>query len=455
MDRKGKEDDTIASIATPVGYSGIGIVRISGRRARKIAAAVFEPRQSARGKRVAFESHKQIFGTVRTGSGVRDEAFLTYFAASRSYTCEDVVEISCHGSPVILDALVKEIYRLGARAAEPGEFTFRAFRHGRIDLAQAEAVNELVHARNPEHARLAYDVLDGRISRQLRELGSDIADVHALCEAAIEFVDDVEGEIGGDEIVMRLRSIRGRLSALLEAGKKAKEIRKFVQVVIAGLPNVGKSTLFNTLLGQDRAIVTATPGTTRDLLRETVRKDGVQLRLIDTAGLRENEHGDIEKEAIRRARRVIRSADVVLELIDPGQPDSVRRLRRRVPSNTLLVVNKIDLYRDFEECGKNAVLKISALKKQNIEAVWDSIAERAKRGLAAKGDITVLLNERHEQIIRRGLLGIGRAIRSAETGYLEVAVEEVKRAGREIGRITGEEQEEVLDRIFRTFCIGK
>jgi tRNA modification GTPase len=452
MRKKQGDIDTIASIATPKGHSGIGVIRVSGSKALEIAKKIFLARK---GKAKRFESHRQILGEVKAAQGlVRDEGMLTFFKAPYSYTCEDVVEISCHGSPVILDAVLTEIFRLGARQAEAGEFTLRAVQNGRIDLAQAEAVNELVHATNVQHARLAFEMLEGRLSEYLKQVSEEMSDIHAWCEASIEFVEDMEEECEEKEISKRLRGVRDKLTNLLKDSEGAKNVRREIHVVIAGLANVGKSTLFNALLGHERAIVTKIPGTTRDTLRETVQMDGIQFTLIDTAGLRKTGRY-IETKAIKRSKREVRDADIVLEVVDPGIPESMRRMRKTKRKEVVFVVNKMDIHRSTPIRKHVPNVKISALREQNLDELKNRIVEHASQVLQRKGSVQFLVNQRHEEIIKTSIERLSGSMKSVKRGLLEIAVEELKRGIRELSKITRAQQEDVLHRIFRTFCIGK
>src|SRR5829696_5935589 len=333
--------DTIAAIATAAGRGGIGVVRISGPDAHAVAAAVL-------GRRAALAPRRATFARLRLGDGrtsVGDHVVATFFPAPHSFTTEDTVEISAHGSPVVLAAIVDACVRHGARLAAPGEFTFRAYVHGRIELTQAEAVADLVEALTPLQARTAFDQLEGSLATAICGLSETLLDLTARLEASLDFPEEGYHFIDPEEIRCEVARLRVEVGDLLARADQGRVIREGCRVVIAGPVNAGKSSLFNRLAGLDRAIVAATPGTTRDLLVEAVDLGGVPVTLVDTAGLRQPD-GEVEAEGVRRAERAVEGAAVTLLVLDGSQPllpEHRELLRQTERGSRVVVANKADL----------------------------------------------------------------------------------------------------------------
>jgi tRNA modification GTPase len=456
--------DTIAAIATPPGTGGIGIVRASGPGAERIALALFRPRKPA----VAFRSHRLAHGDIvcpATGR-VLDEVLAAFLRAPHSFTGEDTLEIHCHGGPLILEAVLLAVLRAGARPAEPGEFTRRAFLNGRLDLAQAEAVQEMITARSQRGLDLALAHLRGDLSRRIGELRASILDILTLLEAEIDFQEEDGVEAAPREALLdRLRDITARIEALTATYGEGRMIREGARVVIMGKANVGKSSLFNRLLGENRAIVTPLPGTTRDFIEEGASIRGIPVRYVDTAGIREAAD-PAEKEGIDRVWQQAAAADVVLILLDGSSPltsedrDIVAANRDR---NVVVAVNKADLpaVLDTETLpgaiAGNEILRVSARTGEGIAALRDAVHDTLRRAAGESRSESVLTNLRHKIALERAFASL-RAAEQGLSGGLspEFAAFDLREALGALGEVTGQAiSEEVLDRIFAAFCIGK
>ncbi|MGE5741651.1 MAG: tRNA uridine-5-carboxymethylaminomethyl(34) synthesis GTPase MnmE, partial [Candidatus Aminicenantes bacterium RBG_16_66_30] len=373
-------EDTIIAISTPPGFGGLGIVRISGRKALDVAGRIFEPKA---GSKRPFPERRLVFGTIRDPERreALDEAFLTYFRAPRSYTREDVVELSAHGSPAVLEGILRIGMRSGARLARPGEFTLRAYLNGRLDMIQAEAVNDLIRSVSLTQARISSRQLGGSLSRRAARLRARLLALLSRVEAGLEFPDDkLRTNASADlKAVASLAEEVERLLATYDAGRALVE---GITLAIVGRTNVGKSTLFNALLEEDRAIVTPFPGTTRDFLREQTIIDGVRFHLVDMAGLGRASH-PVEKRGIAKGQRIARGADGLLIVLDASRPETEedeRLLRKYRGTNSLIILNKADLPRKIdvgrirELAGSSPLVEISALRGGNIDKLRSRIS---------------------------------------------------------------------------------
>jgi tRNA modification GTPase len=457
-----QSQDTIVAIATPLGEGGIGVVRLSGPAAIPIAARLF--RSASGTDPAAFPSHTVHLGrAVEPDSGETiDVALFTPFRAPRSYTGEDVVEISGHGSNRALLRLVEAARREGARLAEPGEFTRRAFLNGRMDLAEAEAVADLIRARTDASLRVAARQLEGRLSRVTRALRADLIALLAEIEAAIDFPDDVEPPSPA-ELAARLHAAlaaAGRLLATADAGRL---FREGAAVVIAGRPNVGKSSLLNALLRESRAIVTEIPGTTRDVIEEGVNIRGIPLRAIDTAGLRETTDV-VERIGVERSQREIVAADLVLWVVDLSEPatEDDRRIAAMLRDRPTVVVvaNKADLPPRLDPAalvrpGVTTVRTV-APTGEGIDALEDAIAARLL-GEGVTSEEVLVSNARHQARLEAAAAALRQAIATVEAGFEQAMVAvDLKIAAEALGEITGESvTEATITEIFARFCVGK
>jgi tRNA modification GTPase len=443
-------DDTIVAIATPPGRGGIGVVRLSGPLAAPIASAI--------ARRPSFEPRHATLAVLSRADGTAiDQAVVTHFPAPHSYTGDSVVELSAHGSPVVLDAIVAAAVAAGARIAQPGEFTFRAFLNGRIDLVQAEAIRDLIEAVTPLQARVAFDQLEGTLTRRLRELDAGLLEIIAPLEASLDFPEEGYHFVTPGETARALDALVAALDVLLADARRGRVIREGLAVAIVGRPNAGKSSLFNRLAGAARAIVTDVPGTTRDLLTERVDVGGVPLTLIDTAGLRETPRDAIEEEGITRARQARAAADVVIVVLDRSRPltDEDRQLARAERSQPRIVVaSKSDLPAAWDDTTIGA-RPVSALTDDGIAGLRDALLDAA--GMEPTRDRAAIANLRHAALLEQAREALARARAAAASGLAEEFVlADLHDARARFDDVTGARpQDEVLKTIFDRFCIGK
>lgn len=452
--------DTIAAISTPLGEAGIGIVRLSGPEAEPIARRLFRPSHP----RARWQSHRLYLGHLLDAQGrILDEVLLTLMRAPQSYTREDVVEIHCHSGYAVLRAILGAALALGARLARPGEFTLRAFLAGRLDLSQAEAVLEVIQARTEASLRVAASHLTGGLGRRLGGLRAALVAILARVEAALDFPEEA-AELSPEDILEELVAPQQELEDLLGTYRQGRLLREGLDVVLAGRPNVGKSSLLNRLLDADRAIVTDIPGTTRDVIEESIMLEGVALRLSDTAGLREA-RDRVEELGVARSQERLAQADLVLYLVDGSdalQAEDVQVLEDLAARPALLVVNKSDLPRklDIEELRRASpypLVEISALTGEGLDELKQLLVDLALGGgLRTAGELVT--QARHfELLIRAGeALDRARELLAQALPPWELVALEVKEALIALGEITGEVVgDAVLDHIFSQFCIGK
>jgi tRNA modification GTPase len=456
--------DTIAAISTPPGRGGIGIVRLSGPEAGTIAAQLVSLRQPLEHARARLADVPDAAGKDG-GEAVRiDEALVTWFAAPNSYTTEDVVEIAAHGSPVVLELLLRRSLDLGARLAEPGEFTQRAFLAGRLDLTQAEAVRDLIEAQTLTQARQAASQMGGALSRRVQPVKQALVELIALLEAGIDFAEDDVDVTPAAEIARRIGELTPPLAALAVSFARGRIVHDGLTLAIVGRPNVGKSSLFNRLVERERAIVTATPGTTRDTVTERISLDGIPLELVDTAGLREGLREGLEEAeqmGIARSREALADAALVLVVLDATQPlsEEERRLLAAVEGRPALVaVNKCDLAAaadTAEEIGGRGALRTSALTGEGIAALRERILALATGGAASEPGMLTSL--RHHQAIAAALAALNDAARAnANAIPHEMILLDLYRALWALDSLTGQTtSDDILNLIFSTFCIGK
>ena len=438
-----RSPDTIAAIATPPGRGAIGIVRISGARAPEIARRLIGRLPEAR---VAS------FTTARDAAGRPiDEGLALYFPEPRSYTGEHCFEFHGHGGTMVLHALLAACLDAGARLAEPGEFTRRAFLNGRMDLAQAEAVADLIDAASSEAARSAMRSLSGEFSAAVHALGTQLVELRALTEATLDFPEEEVDALHREDAAARLARLRAGLDELLARSREGSLLRAGIQVVLAGRPNVGKSSLLNRLAGEERAIVTPIPGTTRDALRETILIEGVPLNLVDTAGLRDS-RDEVERLGVARAHRELARADLVLAVHDCTEREDAPELE--VPAAARLdIYNKIDLAPGFAPpAGPHPALCVSAKTGEGIEALRQAILQAA--GWRSHGESVFLARERHLRALQAAAHHLAGA--ASQGQRWELFAEELRLAHQALGAITGEfTADQLLGEIFSRFCIGK
>lgn len=443
-------DDTIVAIATPPGRGGLGVVRISGPCSRVIAGALLD-------RGAALAPRHATFTRVR---GV-DAVIATLFVAPHSYTGQDVVEVSAHGSPAVLRAIVEGALAAGARLAHPGEFTLRAFLNGRLDLVQSEAVADLIDAATPLQARTAFDQLEGTLTRRIGGINDVLFDLIARLEASLDFPDEGYHFIGPTAVAQAIGEVRAQVATLLDDARRGRLIREGAQVVIAGRTNVGKSSIFNCLVGSSRAIVTEIPGTTRDLLTERVDLDGVLVTLVDTAGMRDT--GDlVEREGVERARQAAGVADVVLVVLDGSEgftPEDARLLAATDGRSRVVALNKCDLPASVTEPPKcdGPTVVVSAVTGEGMDALRAAVVGKLGGG-EERRDAPAISNVRHIALLEAARASLERAEQASSTGGTpeEFVLVDLQQARAAFEEITGTRTtDDLLEHIFERFCIGK
>ena len=447
-------DDTIVALSTPAGRGGLGVVRLSGPDALAVSAHLVTPVSQR-----PLEPRRAALGSLVDERGATvDQVVLTYFPKPASYSGEDLVEISCHGSPVILSFAVERAVALGARPAEPGEFTQRAFLNGRLDLAQAEAVRDLIEATTLYQARIAIRQVEGSLSRRLQPLKKHLCDLIALLEAGIDFAEDDVGVAADDDLLRRLEPVVDGIRRLVESFRYGKVIRSGLTISILGRPNTGKSSLFNRLLEQERAIVTEAAGTTRDQVSETLALDGLPVKLVDTAGIRATT--DVaEVKGVEKSYEALADSDLVLVVVDLSEnletADHELLVKAAEGGRCLLVGNKADLPRKARLESDCAV--VSALTGEGIDELRRRIRAKALPTPDGSGEATFVTNLRHETLLRESLERLGKASEAIPAGVPhEMLLLDLYGALGAIDRLTGATSvDDILGNIFSRFCIGK
>jgi tRNA modification GTPase len=454
-------DDTIAAIATPLGEGGLAVVRLSGPNALVIADRVFVPAGRSAPKPSAASTHTLHLGRIVRGNQMVDEVLLAVMRAPRTYTRQDVVEISCHGGLLVAKLVLDTVLEQGARLAEPGEFTQRAFLNGRIDLAQAEAVADLIHSRTELALVAANEQLAGTLSRRIHQLRDQLLQTLAHVEAHIDFPDEDIAPDARSALLARLERGVAFIDELLRTANEGQILRRGIRAGIIGRPNVGKSSLLNQLLGHDRAIVSPVPGTTRDTIEETANIRGLPVVFIDTAGLRDA--GDqVEQEGIRRSRETLARAELILHVFDasePFTPADQDYLDESTGKKHIIVRNKIDLPRRLDLPADVAapVVDVSCVTGQGVEVLKDAIKNAIWSGDIRAEMLQVMINSRHQDALRRARESTLRAIEGLTQGLtLELVAMDLRIAVNAIGEIVGQTTtEDLLNSIFSQFCIGK
>jgi tRNA modification GTPase len=447
--------DTIAAIATPPGEGGIAVIRISGNEALSIAEKIFS------GPIRSYKTHTAHFGKVINSYGqVIDEALALVMLAPKSYTGEDTIEIHCHGGNLISQRVLETILNAGARAAQPGEFTFKAFINGKLDLAQAEAVQGLIAAKNDLSLQISEQQLQGRLSKLIRIFQKKLIDIAAILEAWVDFPEEDLEFASMDEVVSALNEILHQMQHLATTFHNGKIINHGISLCLVGPPNVGKSSLMNALLGKERAIVTNIPGTTRDLIEEEMRLGDLNFRLIDTAGIHDTEE-IIEREGIRRSREAMQQADLILLVLDSTRglcPESEILISKAPKEKTLLIWNKMDLpgatptpagFTNFAYISAKEGTGLDALRKQIDRLIWD-------HGPPNKEEV-VITTVRHYQALTNAIVPLQTVIDGLKTNTSpEFVCSDLRKVLSELGMIIGTNiTEDILSAIFSKFCVGK
>ena len=452
-------DDTIAAVATPLGEGGLAVVRISGAEAFVVADKIFQPSGKSSLKPSAAPTHTVHYGKIVRHGETVDEVLLSVLRAPRTFTREDTIEISCHGGILPAKLVLDTILENGARLAEPGEFTRRAFLNGRLDLAQAEAVADLIHSRTELALAAANEQLAGKLSQRINELRDEMMKTLAHVEAHIDFPDEDIAPETRAQLIKRLEDGVAFMDELLRTANEGQILRRGIRAAIVGRPNAGKSSLLNQLLGHDRAIVSPIAGTTRDTIEETANIRGLPVVFIDTAGLREG-RDEIEVEGIRRSRESLAKAELILHVLDASEPltnaDEIY-LAEFATKKRILVRNKTDLPVKLELPNDSRLVDVSCLSGQGMEALKDAIKNLVWAGKIEAGMLQVMINSRHQEALSRSrtaTLTTIEALRANES--LELVALDLRIAVNAVGEIVGKTTtEDLLDSIFSQFCLGK
>ncbi|RFA35329.1 tRNA uridine-5-carboxymethylaminomethyl(34) synthesis GTPase MnmE [Virgibacillus dokdonensis] len=457
------ETDTITAISTPIGEGAIAIVRLSGPEAISITANVFK------GKNLGdAASHTIHYGKIidPETKEVAEEVMVSVMRAPKTFTREDVVEINCHGGMVAVNRVLEIILSQGARLAEPGEFTKRAFLHGRIDLSQAEAVMDLIRAKTDKAMSVALKQMDGRLSALIRRLRQDLLETVAHVEVNIDYpeYDDVE-EMSHDMMRTKSKEVYKEVVELLQVAKQGKILREGLATAIIGRPNVGKSSLMNTLVQENKAIVTEVPGTTRDIIEEYVSVRGVPLRLVDTAGIRETED-IVEKIGVERSRQVLKESDLILFVLNYNDvlSEEDEKLFKAIEGLDYIVIinktdleQKLDLDRVYELAAEKPIVITSLVKEEGVNELEEAIAKTFFAGDIDTGDLTYVSNVRHIQLLKQAKQALEDAMEGLELGLpLDVVQIDVTRTWELLGEIIGDTaSDSLIDQLFSQFCLGK
>lgn len=456
-------DDTIAAIATAPGEGGIGIIRISGEKSLQVAQSIFK---SKSGKMIKdYNARTLIYGTVVDNEKVIDEVLVAYMKGPNSYTSEDVIEINCHGGFISVKKILELILSKGVRLAEAGEFTKRAFLNGRIDLSQAEAIIDVIKSKTDMAHEVAQSQLEGSLAKKIKDLRMNVTEVLAHLEVSIDFAEEDVEEITYQTLEEKALELRNEIKKLYDTAESGKILRDGLKTVIVGKPNVGKSSLLNSILGENRAIVTDIAGTTRDVIEEFVNIKGIPLKIVDTAGIRETEDV-VEKIGVEKSRESFSTADLVIMVLDASRKlseEDMEILESLKNKKTIVLLNKMDLEPQIELekieefVNSEDIIKISALKHQGIEELQDKIEAMVYHGSVKNSSNLMITNSRHKDALFKAYESINDAISAIEQrmpyDFIEV---DFKNIWDYLGYINGDTvREDLLDTIFANFCIGK
>nr|WP_288564091.1 tRNA uridine-5-carboxymethylaminomethyl(34) synthesis GTPase MnmE [uncultured Romboutsia sp.] len=456
-------DDTIAAIATAPGEGGIGIIRISGEKSLQVAQSIFK---SKSGKMIKdYNARTLIYGTVVDNEKVIDEVLVAYMKGPNSYTAEDVIEINCHGGFISVKKILELILSKGVRLAEAGEFTKRAFLNGRIDLSQAEAIIDVIKSKTDMAHEVAQSQLEGSLAKKIKDLRMNVTEVLAHLEVSIDFAEEDVEEITYQTLEEKALELRNEIKKLYDTAESGKILRDGLKTVIVGKPNVGKSSLLNSILGENRAIVTDIAGTTRDVIEEFVNIKGIPLKIVDTAGIRETEDV-VEKIGVEKSRESFSTADLVIMVLDASRKlseEDMEILESLKNKKTIVLLNKMDLEPQIELekieefVNSEDIIKISALKHQGIEELQDKIEAMVYHGSVKNSSNLMITNSRHKDALFKAYESINDAISAIEQrmpyDFIEV---DLKNIWDYLGYINGDTvREDLLDTIFANFCIGK
>lgn len=456
--------EAIAAISTPPGYGGIGIIRISGKDSFKIIEKIFKPKNKEKDK---IKGYTMKYGKIFDfEEKIIDEVLVTYFVSPKSFTTENMCEINSHGGPIVVKKILELCLENGARMAEPGEFTKIAFLNGRIDLAQSEAIIDMINAKTEKEQQASINQLEGNLSNKINEIREDIMQKIVDIEASIDYPEyDIE-EITKGELRKMLERVNIKLKELESNFEKGKLIKDGIKMAIIGRPNAGKSSLLNAILNQDRAIVTEYEGTTRDIIEEFIVIEGIPIKVIDTAGIRNKTEDKIEQIGIEKAKEIAKNADLVIYIIDSSkkiEEEDKEILKLLKDKKVIIVLNKQDLNTEIseetEEIKKinKPKIKLSALKKDGIGQLYKEISEMFRLGEIIIDDSVTVTNERHKEIIKNAQKNTNDSINSIDKNMpVDIIQISIKQTLEELGKITGNTvSEDIIDEIFKKFCLGK
>lgn len=456
-------EDTIAAISTPYGTGGIGIIRISGDRAFEIAKTIFKGKKNFD----EIKSHTINYGKIidPVKNETIDEVLVTKMKKPNTFTREDVVEINCHGGIVVLKKILDLVLRQGARAAEPGEFTKRAFLNGRIDLSQAEAVIDIINSKTEESSKAAVNQLEGKLSSKIKALRKRLIEILAHIEAVVDYPEEDIEEITGEKVYNEIKEIKENLKKITDNFERGRILREGIDAVIVGRPNVGKSSLLNELTGKNRAIVTDIPGTTRDIIEEYININDIPVRIVDTAGIRETEDA-VEIIGVEKTHKALEEAELVIMMVDAEKgftPEDSAILEKVANKKLIILINKID--KSNEENIKNIeknlegmnYIRTSIREEIGIDKIGKMITKLFTKGEINLNSQIILTNIRHKNLIDRAILSIDDAMGAYENKMpLDLMTIDITNAADFLGQITGESvKEDVINEIFSRFCLGK
>lgn len=456
--------ETIVAISTPLGYGGIGIIRMSGKDCFKIIEKIFEPKNKSKNE---IEGYKMKYGKIFDSKGKNiDEVLVTYFISPKSFTTENMCEINSHGGPVIVKRILELCIENGARLAEPGEFTKLAFLNGRIDLAQAEAIIDMINSKTKKEQEASMNQLEGNLSKKINEIMDVIMQKMVDIEASIDYPEyDIE-EVTRKELREMLERVEKKLKEIEKSFDNGKLIKDGIKMAIIGRPNAGKSSLLNAILNEERAIVTEYEGTTRDSIEEYIVIEGIPVKVIDTAGIRTKTEDKIEKIGIEKAKEIAKNADLIVYIIDSSkkfEQEDKEILKILKDKKTIIVLNKQDLKQviseEIEEIKNinKPIIRLSALKKEGIEELYSEISKMFELGEVNIDDSVTVTNERHKEIIKNAQKKVKESIYTIDNNLpVDITSVSIKQILDYLGEITGTTaSENIINEIFKKFCLGK
>ncbi|WP_251862169.1 tRNA uridine-5-carboxymethylaminomethyl(34) synthesis GTPase MnmE [Clostridium sp. Marseille-Q2269] len=460
-----KEFDTIAAIATPLGEGGISIIRVSGDKALDIVSSIFNGKNDRHLNDIKPYTIRYGFIIEKESKDIIDEVLVSYMKGPRSFTAEDTLEINCHGGVIPTKNILKELIKCGARLAEPGEFTKRAFLNGRIDLSQAEAVIDIIRSKTDLSMKSALKQVEGTLSNKINSIRNRMIKIIAHIEATVDYPEDDLEEITGKKIKIDLNGIIEEIDNLISASEEGKILREGLNTVIVGKPNVGKSSLLNALINENKAIVTEIPGTTRDVIEEYINIDGIPVKIVDTAGIRETEDV-VEKIGVEKSKEKINEADLVIFMLDLSRKideEDIEIMNFIKNKKYVILLNKLDLNEDLnvendfiEGLDSKYIIKTSVKNNSGLKELKESIKDLFFSG-EIKSDELIVTNARHQEALIRAKESCLQAIEIlADEISIDLASIDIRNAWKYLGEITGETLDEnIIDKIFSEFCLGK